>query len=533
LLPSLIGFASMTDSLRLILAAILAATFLLVDACTARAADALALNAARESITATELKQHVETLSDDTFEGREAGSRGGRAAGGYLVKLLEQYALKGAGDKGSFYQSFGNGYRNILATLEGSDPELRQQVILVGAHYDHVGYGNATNSYGPIGYIHNGADDNASGVAALLELIDAYRKLPEPPPRTILFAFWDGEEKGLLGSEHWAQRPTVPLSRVRTAINLDMIGRLRNQRLTVFGTRTAAGLRRLISDQNRGSELALDYSWEMASNSDHYTFFSRGLTTLMLHTGLHDNYHRPSDDLETVNLEGMQQVSRLLFNVTHALADAPELTGFRPESRSETEFAQLRFERALQPLPPRLGVRWKPPEAAANAAQSGVSPRGLELVQVTAGSAADRAGIRAGDLLVGLDGRPITGQDEFTSAVVTAASPITLAIERAGQEPLEIEVALDGRPVRVGLNWRDDPAEPGTVMLTRVVPGSPAARAGLAPRDRLYAVAGEPIGNTTRLGELLTTLPSPLELTIERDGRIQTVSVEVAPAAEE
>jgi hypothetical protein len=513
----------MSKCIRQFAVSLAAALPALVGNSPAWAADALALEAARSSITAADLMKHVETLADDTFEGREAGSRGGRAAGGYLVKLLEQQGLKPAGDNGSYFQGFRAAHRNILALVEGSDPELRQEVILVGAHYDHVGYGNSTNSYGPIGYIHNGADDNASGVAALLELIDAYGKLPEPPRRSILFAFWDGEEKGLLGSEHWVAHPTIPLSRVRVAINLDMIGRLRNQRLELFGTRTASGLRSLISRQNNESDLSVDFSWEMASNSDHYTFFSRGLPTLMLHTGLHDDYHRPSDDPEKLNSEGMQQVSRLLFSITFALADAPQLSRFRPESRSETEFAQLRFEQPLAPLPTRLGVRWNRPAEDA-------PTRGLELIEVTAGSAAEQAGLRPGDRLLRIGDREIGDQEQFITDVVTAAAPIVLTIERPGEaEPLELEVQLDGQPVRLGVNWRVDPADPGVVMFTRIVPGSPAARAGIAIRDRLYAVEGQPIADTSKLVERLTTLPSPIEMLIERNGRLQSVRVDVPP----
>ena len=109
------------------------------------------LNAARESITRSELKSHVEILADDTFEGREAGARGGHAAGGYLVKQLQDLGLKPAGDRGSYYQTFDGSSRNILAILEGSDPQLKHEVIVLGAHYDHVGYGTPRQQLWPLG----------------------------------------------------------------------------------------------------------------------------------------------------------------------------------------------------------------------------------------------------------------------------------------------------------------------------------------------------------------------------------------------
>ena len=178
-------------------------------------AENLSLAAALDSITRSELQRHIEVLADDTFEGREAGARGGQAAAGYIARLLQQCELKPGGDRGSYYQAFNSSCRNILASMEGSDPQLGQEVIVVGAHYDHVGYGTQRNSYGPWGYIHNGADDNASGVAGLLELAQALSHLPQRPRRTILLAFWDGEEKGLLGSKHWVQTPTISLSRLK------------------------------------------------------------------------------------------------------------------------------------------------------------------------------------------------------------------------------------------------------------------------------------------------------------------------------
>ncbi len=161
---------------------------------TSLAIEANARSAAIESVTTDEVKGHVGVLADDTFEGREAGSRGNRAAGIYIVERLKKLGIAPAGSNGSYYQT-GPKSNSILGLVEGSDPQLKDEVILVGAHYDHVGYGSARNSYGPIGYIHNGADDNASGVAALLEIADAVAHLPEKPKRTILFAFWDGEEK--------------------------------------------------------------------------------------------------------------------------------------------------------------------------------------------------------------------------------------------------------------------------------------------------------------------------------------------------
>ena len=195
-----------------------------------------ALNFARASITTGELKHHAEVLADDTFEGREAGSRGGRAAAKYIIGSLKDAGIDPAGLNDRYTQPFLGNFQNLLAEIPGTDAALSHQYIVVGAHYDHVGYGTRRNSYGPWGLIHNGADDNASGVAALLEVIDGLSRSTWRPRRSILFAFWDAEEKGLLGSKHWVNQPTVPLRDVQLALNIDMVGRLSDGRIEVGGS---------------------------------------------------------------------------------------------------------------------------------------------------------------------------------------------------------------------------------------------------------------------------------------------------------
>ncbi|MFM9198168.1 MAG: M20/M25/M40 family metallo-hydrolase, partial [Planctomycetia bacterium] len=291
--------------------------------------------AARASIQAADAKRHVCALADDALEGREGGSRGGRAAGSYIVSHLEKLGLEPAGDNGSWYQQFG-GMRNILAIARGSDPAVATELIVVGAHYDHVGYGNSGNSYGPFGFVHNGADDNASGVAGLIEMAEAMQHLPARPRRPILFAFWDGEEKGLLGSYHFVRvRPALvaPLSIV-FAVNMDMIGRLRGERLEVYGARTSEGLRAAVFRSNNrpgAAPLELAFDWAIEEDSDHYPFIAAKIPTVMFHTGLHDQYHRPSDDTHLVNVPGMEPVARLVFDAVVSLADDPgPLPAFRP-----------------------------------------------------------------------------------------------------------------------------------------------------------------------------------------------------------
>src|SRR5262245_16819132 len=201
----------------------------------ANAASAAAILAATNSITAEDAQSFINTLADDSLEGRETGTRGGRAAGAYLGQQFQQFHLRGGGIDGGYYQPFGGSSRNLLGWIEGSDPELKKQYVFVTAHYDHVGYGNSRTSLGGIGQIHNGADDNASGDAGVLETAKAFTVLGQAPKRSVMFALWDAEEEGLLGSKYWIAHPTVPLASIAAVINVDMIGRLRNNRVLVYG----------------------------------------------------------------------------------------------------------------------------------------------------------------------------------------------------------------------------------------------------------------------------------------------------------
>lgn len=392
------------------------------------------MSAAHATIKASDAGRHVGVLADDTFEGREGGSRGGRAAAAYIVEQLTRIGLQPAGDSGTYYQAFG-GMRNILAILPGSEPALASELVVVGAHYDHVGYGNADNSYGPFGYVHNGADDNASGVAGLLEVAEAIRHLPTAPRRSILFAFWDGEEKGLLGSAHFLRVRPAPVAGMRMvfSLNLDMIGRLRGNRLEVYGCRTATGLREAVLQANNrpgnAAGLELVQVWDIEEDSDHHTFIAAGIPTVMFHTGLHDNYHRPSDDAHLVNLDGIEPVARLTLGFITAMADDPApLPTFRPACRSESNATRNRLEAAMPDTDgsPRgrwgIGTRSDPGEPAAPV-----------VVRVWRESPAAMAGLAAGDRILTVDGARITSQDDMIARLKAAGSPAALDVERRGR----------------------------------------------------------------------------------------------------
>jgi len=480
-------------------------------------------NAARASVAVSELHVHAAALSDDTFEGREAGSRGGRAAAGYITEKLRAYGLRGGGKDGTFVQSFDQANHNLLAILPGGDPKLRDEYIVIGAHYDHVGYGNQRNSYGPYGYIHNGADDNASGVSALLETAQALASLgPGALRRSVIFAFWDGEEKGLLGSKYWLAAPTVPLRNVKAALNIDMIGRLRNDNLEVVGTRTGTGFRKLVSERNAEPGLRLDFPWEIREDSDHHSFFRRGIPVVMFHTGKHGDYHRPSDDVEKLNLEGIQRIARLMVDVTMDLADSDNVPLFRELARRETtsEKAREAFERPLVPnTAGRFGIKWK---------SRGEGESGILVTSVQPGTAAARAGLRVGDRILTFAELTIDGDREFQRTVSRQAEPAKLSvIPVRGGEPKDVTVTLDGAPVRFGVTWIEDDAEPSAVCVKSVHQHSPASDAGLAAGDRIYLVNGKAFATGAEFEALLDAATGETTLAVERIGIVTTRTLDV------
>ncbi len=477
--------------------------------------------AAANSITKDEVTELVDALADDTFEGRDAGSRGGRAAGTYLVKKFEDLKLKPIGDQGTYFQNFQyNGVsRNIVGLIEGSDEKLKNEVVVIGAHYDHVGYGRTGNSFGPLGYIHNGADDNASGTTGLLEIMEAIAELPTPPRRSVMFALWDAEEHGLIGSKHWVSSPTIPLDRVVFYLNLDMIGRLGKTGVEVIGSRTMPGMRKSISQLNTDSNLTLDFTYKIKEDSDHHPFFAKGIPFVMYHTGLHDDYHRPSDDADRINADGVRQLARLSLLTILEVANADQSPSYRPASVREIVVGKQMIEQPAPSTPPRFGMSWNRPE--------GDKPAWV-VTSVTPGSPCEKAGLKSGDKLLTLSGRSIDDDSKFRLELLAASGTTELTVERAGEaEPVKITVEPAGSPIRIGITWREDPAEPQTVLLTSVVPGSAAHQAGLEPRDRIYTLAGKPFADTNEFRDLISKLPSPIELTYERMGKIVSTKLNV------
>ena len=478
------------------------------------------LTAALSTITAEDLKRRCSVLASDSLEGREAGARGGKAASAYLQTELKKLPVKPAGTQG-WTQDFGQDWQNVLAILPGSDPARSADVIVLGAHYDHVGYGNESNSRGPFGLIHNGADDNASGVSVVLEVMEALTRLQPAPARSIVFGFWDAEEKGLYGSAHWAGAPTVARDRIKYVLNADMVGRLRHDQVVVMGWRSAPGLRLQLAEANRIPKLALSLEDNVSADSDHWTFYRASIPTLQFDTGKHDDYHRPSDDADKLNYEGMRRIAELITNLVVSAANAPALPTFRRECFSE-QASSWRPPKTSPAPTIRLGVTWDVQQAKA----------GRVVVRRTSqDSPAAKLGLRPGDEIIRLGDWTPGNISEFRTTIQVAKSPISMTIRRPGEaDDIELSGMLDGDPVRVGLAWHIDSAVPGCAIIWEVVPDSPASRAGVQVGDLLVRFNDERIADVDALNTMLKHAPGPLRLEVERSGQLQRLEVPVPTA---
>lgn len=458
-------------------------------------------------IDEADLKRHASFLASDTLEGRQAGSRGSQAAAAYLVTELKRMGLQPAGPDQQYRQSFGANYTNVLAQLPGNDARQTGEVILLGAHYDHVGYGSPQNSYGPIGRIHNGADDNASGVSLLLEIAECLAQAPSRP-RTVLFAFWDAEEIGLLGSQYWVEHPTVDRRQLKFAINMDMIGRLRNDEVTVMGWRTAAGLRNRIVDHNTQTRLQFKFDWEVTSDSDHHAFYTARIPVIHFDTGKHDDYHRPSDDVERLNWPGMQRLGNLVAQLVDDAARNSTLPSFRLESWNERQ--QAWPQPARQPPPTRFGLSWRP-----EAAQQGI----IEVLRVTSDSPAERLGLKPGDRLLEFGDWNNGDLLDLRSTIAISSGEIPVAwISTPTGEVQRGAVQLRGEPILIGMTYRHDSALPACGVIETVIETSPADRAGLLPGDVLREFNGSSIPLPAAFTAQLQSMPREVVIQAERRG---------------
>ncbi len=214
---------------------------------------------------------------------------------------------------------------NVVGILSGSDPQLKEENIVIGAHYDHIGLGYfGTRDATTKGQIHNGADDNASGTAVMMNLAERLSHRAQRLSRTIVFVAFTGEELGIHGSRHYVSSPPFPIGSTKTMINLDMVGRMKDNRLTAGGIDTAKEFRAIVTTAGKefGTEIAL--SPRGIGGSDHVSFYNKNIPVLHFYTGSHEDYHRPTDNWEKLNIEGMAKISDVVLAVVEKIAASKE-----------------------------------------------------------------------------------------------------------------------------------------------------------------------------------------------------------------
>ncbi|HEX6801224.1 MAG TPA: M20/M25/M40 family metallo-hydrolase [Candidatus Binatia bacterium] len=320
---------------------------------------------------------------------------------------------------------------NVVAVLPGADPALANQNIVIGAHYDHLGLGHfgAANP-SAAGEIHHGADDNASGTAVLLDLARRLSRLPVKPARTIIFVAFSAEELGLFGSRHFVER-AQSIAATKTMVNLDMVGRLRDDRLTVFGARSGDRLSDLIATGAASLGLEIRQSDEVGQ-SDHISFYNKKIPVLHFFTGVHEDYHRPGDTWEKLNVQGMARISDLALVTLMSIANAKEPVHFVSlPSRPPTERGEARGGIGVY-----LGTM---PDYGADA-------EGVRIAAVANDSPAARAGLREGDVIVKLAGAKIQTIDDLTGALRSRkpGDEVEIVVLRMNQ-PLILKATLRSR----------------------------------------------------------------------------------------
>ena len=387
----------------------------------------------------------VRYLADDALKGRLAGSDGERCAGDFIASEFTRLKLRPAGENGTFFQTVplasvlnphaaGGTGRNVIAALDGADPVLRREWVVLGAHYDHLGEGGTPNSLAPgERAIHNGADDNASGTSAVLRAAELLTRGPRPQ-RSVLFIAFTGEESGLLGSAHFVANPTMGTGAITAMLNLDMVGRLGTGTLIVYGVDTAEEWRTLVEPAATRAQVTMATRGEGFGPSDHTSFYVKDIPVIHFFTNTHGDYHRPGDDWNKIDGPGLEKISNMVTDIATRVANRQE---------------KLTLKRgAGEPL---RGNNLGGGSGAYLGSVPDFTPveRGVKLSGVTAGSPADKAGVKAGDVILAIGGRDVTDLQAMTDAL-NAFKPgdSTTVLVLRGTERLTLNVTLGSRASR-------------------------------------------------------------------------------------
>ena len=382
------------------------------------------------------IKEDVAFLADDTLEGRETGTKGEQAAAAYIVERFKELGLQPKGTEG-FYQSFSfkpkrGPHGEVDYTNAGEDSTITgtnvlafidnqaENTIIIGAHYDHLGYGSEGSLHRGDKEIHNGADDNASGVAVMLDL--AGKLKTANTSNNYLFMAFSGEEMGLLGSNYFTKNATLDLSKANYMINMDMVGRLKqDSTLAVYGVGTSPRWKQTLSATNPGFKIVENESG--VGPSDHTSFYLQDIPVLHFFTGQHDDYHKPDDDPEKLNYEGMDAISNYIFDVITELDKSGKLA-FRKTKNESKETP--RFKVGLGVVPDYL-----------------FDGEGMRVDGISEDKPAQKAGLQKGDIVIKLGDSTVVDMMSYMRA---------LSAFKEG-DSTQVVVKRDGKTVEANIQF--------------------------------------------------------------------------------
>ena len=350
-------------------------------------------------------------LASDYLGGRLTGTEGELKSAKYIAARFEQAGLKPKGDEGSWYQVFpfkqlnnphsvntkpelkGEG-RNVIGYLDNG----ASTTVIIGAHYDHLGMGQVGSRYTGEADIHNGADDNASGVAAMLYLAQHLSQAKNVSNNNYLFIAFSGEELGLFGSKYYADNPTIDLSTANYMLNLDMVGKLNKEKvLAINGSGTSPTWNELLTNMQVGG-IQTKLSASGIGASDHTSFYLKNIPSLHFFTGAHKYYHTPSDDVEIINFKGILQVSTFIISLIEKVNDKGKLAFSKTVEKEERQAA--RFKVTLGVMPDYV-----------------YQGEGMRIDGIIPGRPAEKAGLKDGDIIIELGGMKISDIYKYMEAL--------------------------------------------------------------------------------------------------------------------
>ena len=327
--------------------------------------------------------------------------------------------------------------RATVSNVAGYLPGTSDEYIVVGAHYDHLGLGeNHSLAPSKIGNVHHGADDNASGVAAVLELAREFGSRKSPPSRGLLFLAFAGEEIGLLGSSHWVENPTLPLENAVAMFNLDMVGRIENRKLYVGGVGTADPFEDLVKQAAQHSRFEIDASRSGYSSSDHTSFSGKKIPVLFFFSGLHGDYHKPSDTADKIHATEAVELVQMVAGLMNEISTMDERPEFVAQSETPGSHQGSPADGGGGGYGPWFG---SVPDFAE-------IPDGVRFADIRPGSPAEKAGLLSGDILMRWNGKPIQNLYDFTHELRESAvgDQVSVMVLRDGKE-LKVNVRLVAR----------------------------------------------------------------------------------------